>query len=273
MRRREEGAVAHQVHEAETGQQNGHRTDDHADVCERGPACVQRGENPRQSTRPSSGTERLKMSSAGEYSSIRRVSAAEAGLVLLDTGVAAFGFDGHAQIIPAYPATPMKNLDLSLLRFMRTRGHTPVAEKAAKLIAKSGENGYLWLGIDLPVPRSTHRAALRLASAAIGPAAIGLNFGIKLIVQRPRPTLEGLPPLGGAPSSPSSLPPTSPRPSRRPRRCLASLPNSSRRCSVPPLPWRSAGPIRGMHYPSDVVAGALLGSVLGRLVPIPAGNI
>lgn len=37
--------------------------------------------------------------------------------------------------------------------------------------------------------------------AAIGPAAIGLNFGIKLIVKRPRPSLEGLPPLGGAPSS------------------------------------------------------------------------
>ena len=35
----------------------------------------------------------------------------------------------------------------------------------------------------------------------LGPFAIGLNYAVKLIVRRPRPVLEGLPPLGGAPSS------------------------------------------------------------------------
>ena len=96
----------------------------------------------------------------------------------------------------------MQKLDLSILRFMRTRGHTPAVEKAAQLIARSGENGYLWFGIGLAgAALDAPRRKQWLASAAIGPAAIGLNFGIKLIVKRPRPSLEGLPPLGGAPSS------------------------------------------------------------------------
>ncbi|MGA7434189.1 MAG: hypothetical protein WBW44_01070, partial [Solirubrobacterales bacterium] len=96
----------------------------------------------------------------------------------------------------------MKNPDTALLRFMRTRGHTPAVEKAAQLVAKSGENGYLWFGIGLAgAAFDPPRRKLWLTSAAIGPVAIGLNFGIKLIARRPRPTLEGLPPLGGAPSS------------------------------------------------------------------------
>jgi hypothetical protein len=41
----------------------------------------------------------------------------------------------------------LKNADLGLLRIMRTRGHHPAAEKAAQVIARSGDNGYLWIAI------------------------------------------------------------------------------------------------------------------------------
>lgn len=168
----------------------------------------------------------------------------------------------------------MQKLDLSILRFMRTRGHTPVAEKAAQLIAKSGENGYLWFGIGLAgAALDAPRRRQWLASAAIGPAAIGLNFGIKLIVKLPRPTLEGLPPLGGAPSSLSF-------PSAHATASFAAATAMSRFApELKPALFGAATamavtrPYLGMHYPSDVVAGALLGSVLGRIVPIPAGNI
>ena len=40
-----------------------------------------------------------------------------------------------------------------------------------------------------------------MVAGILGPFAIGLNFAVKLMVRRPRPVLEGLPPLGGAPSS------------------------------------------------------------------------
>ena len=167
----------------------------------------------------------------------------------------------------------MQKLDLSILRFMRTRGHTPAVEKAAQLIARSGENGYLWFGIGLAgAALDAPRRKQWLASAAIGPAAIGLNFGIKLIVKRPRPSLEGLPPLGGAPSSLSF-------PSAHATASFAAATAMSRFApELKPALFGAATamavtrPYLGMHYPSDVVAGALLGSALGRFVPIPAGN-
>ena len=85
---------------------------------------------------------------------------------------------------------------------MRTRGHTPGLESAAKALGKAGNNGAVWvvLGVALALLDSSRHEAW-LICAALGPVAIGLNYGIKLLVKRPRPVLEGLPPLGGAPSS------------------------------------------------------------------------
>ena len=165
----------------------------------------------------------------------------------------------------------MKNADLKLLRFMRTRGHTPVVEKAARLIAKTGENGYLWFGIGLAgAAFDPPRRRQWLFAAAIGPVAIGLNFGIKLVVKRPRPTLEGLPPLGGAPSSLSF-------PSAHATASFAAATAMSRFApELKPALFGAAAtmavtrPYLGMHYPSDVVAGAVLGTILGGTVPLPA---
>jgi len=167
----------------------------------------------------------------------------------------------------------VKNLDLKVLRFMRTRGHVPVAEKAAQLIAKSGENGYLWFGIGLAgAAFDPPRRRQWLFSSLIGPVAIGLNFGIKLVAKRPRPTLEGLPPLGGAPSSLSF-------PSAHATASFAAATAMSRFAPELKLALFGAAatmavtrPYLGMHYPSDVVAGAVLGTLLGATVPIPGGN-
>jgi len=164
----------------------------------------------------------------------------------------------------------MKETDLRILRFMRTRGHTSAVEKAAQLVAKSGENGYLWFGIGLAgAAFDPPRRRQWLFSAFIGPVAIGLNFGIKLIVKRPRPTLEGLPPLGGAPSSLSF-------PSAHATASFAAATAMSRIRPELKLALFGAAaimavtrPYLGMHYPSDVVAGAVLGSALGKFVPLP----
>ncbi len=164
----------------------------------------------------------------------------------------------------------MKTADLKLLRFMRTRGHHPAAEKAAQALAKSGENGYLWFGIGVIGALVDRRRRRQWgAAAAIGPAAIVLNFGIKLIVRRPRPQLEGLPPLGGAPSSLSF-------PSAHATASFAAATAMSR--IAPELRVALFGaaalmavtrPYLGMHYPSDVVVGAALGTALGAVVPLP----
>ncbi len=168
-----------------------------------------------------------------------------------------------------YSAHFVKQLDLKLLRFMRTRGHAAPVEKSAHLISKSGENGYLWFGIGLAgaVFDGEHRKEWLLASL-LGPVAIGLNFLVKLVVRRPRPELEGLPPLGGAPSSLSF-------PSAHATASFAAATAMSRIRPELKLALFGAAavmavsrPYLGMHYPSDIAAGAVLGTVLGTA----AGN-
>src|SRR3954470_18251708 len=96
----------------------------------------------------------------------------------------------------------MHEVDLRILQLMRTKGHAPGLERAAKALGKAGNNGAIWfsLGVVLAILDSSNREAW-LICALVAPVAIALNYAIKLIVKRPRPVLEGLPPLGGAPSS------------------------------------------------------------------------
>jgi membrane-associated phospholipid phosphatase len=163
----------------------------------------------------------------------------------------------------------VENADLRLLRAMRTGWHTPTAERAARLLGKAGNNGAVWvaLGLALALLDPSQREAW-LICTALGPVAIGLNYVVKLIVRRPRPDLgEALPPLGGAPSSLSF-------PSAHATSSLAVATAMTRVDPLGALAFALAAalalgrPYLGMHYPSDVAAGAVLGVILGLLVPL-----
>jgi decaprenylphosphoryl-5-phosphoribose phosphatase len=176
----------------------------------------------------------------------------------------------HEDVSPpdAYPAPPMANPDLTLLRLMRTRGHSLPAEAAAKALAASGEYGAIWVAAGLAAAAlDPPRRRRWLTAAALAPAAIGVNFAVKLLTRRQRPVLEGLPPLGGAPSSLSM-------PSAHSTASFAAATAMSRIApSKAPLLYAGAvamamtRPYLGMHYPSDVVVGGALGVALGRLAP------
>jgi membrane-associated phospholipid phosphatase len=163
----------------------------------------------------------------------------------------------------------MANPDLALLRLMRTRGHSPAAERTAKAIAAAGEYGAIWAAIGLSAAAfDPPRRGRWLGTAALAPAAIGINFAVKLAVRRRRPKLGGLPPLGGAPTSLSF-------PSAHATASFASATAMSR-ISPRRAPLLYAGaalmgltrPYLGMHYPSDVLAGAALGTALGKSIPL-----
>ncbi len=162
----------------------------------------------------------------------------------------------------------MKNADLAVLRTMRTRGHTPALEGAMRVLGRAGNNGAIWLALNVVLAAldSSNREAW-LICAALGPLAIGLNYAVKLLVKRPRPVLEGLPPLGGAPSSLSF-------PSAHATSSFAVATAMTRVDEVGALAFALAlalslgRPYLGMHYPSDVLAGAVLGIALGLLVPL-----
>jgi membrane-associated phospholipid phosphatase len=162
----------------------------------------------------------------------------------------------------------MPNADEKLLRAMRTRGHSPGLERAAKVLGKTGNNGGAWFGIGvvLAVLDSANREAW-LICAALGPVAIGLNYLVKLIVKRPRPVLEGLPPLGGAPSS-LSFPSAHATSSFAVATAMARVEPLGALAFVLAFALALGRPYLGMHYPSDVLAGALLGVGLGLIVPL-----
>jgi membrane-associated phospholipid phosphatase len=163
----------------------------------------------------------------------------------------------------------MSNLDLKILRAMRTRGHTPALERAAKLLGKAGNNGAGWFvaGAALAAADPPRRRSWA-TSALLGPAAIGLNFGIKVIAKRPRPVLDGLPPLGGAPSS-LSFPSAHSTSSFAVATVMTRVDRRAAIAFVPAVAVALGRPYLGMHYPSDVAAGVGLGIALGLAVPLP----
>lgn len=162
----------------------------------------------------------------------------------------------------------MHDLDLKLLRWMRTHGHSPTVEDAAVALGKAGNNGLVWflLGATLAVIDSA-RWESWLICALLGPFAIGLNYAVKLAVRRPRPVLEGLPPLGGAPSS-LSFPSAHATSSFAVATAMVRVDPAMAATFLVAIALALGRPYLGMHYPSDVLAGAFLGVVLGLIVPL-----
>ncbi len=162
----------------------------------------------------------------------------------------------------------MKNADLLVLRAMRTRWHTPGLERAMRLLGRAGNNGTVWIAVNvaLAIANPSNREAW-LICAALGPAAIALNYPVKLVARRPRPALDGLPPLGGAPSS-LSFPSAHATSSFAVATAMTRVDELGALAFLLALALSLGRPYLGMHYPSDVLAGAALGVVLGLLVPL-----
>jgi membrane-associated phospholipid phosphatase len=164
----------------------------------------------------------------------------------------------------------MRDLDLKILRAMRTRGHARPIENAARLLGKAGNNGAGWFVANAALAAADKpRCRAWAACAALGPAAIGLNYGIKIVTKRPRPVLEGLPPLGGAPSS-LSFPSAHSTSSFAVAVAMTRVDRRARVAFIPALAVSLGRPYLGMHYPSDVVVGIALGTLLGATIPLPS---
>jgi undecaprenyl-diphosphatase len=162
----------------------------------------------------------------------------------------------------------LARLDKRLLYAMRTRFHGPRAEAVFKGLGKIGEYGAVWLliGVLLALLDPDRREEWLLAGA-LGPFAIGVNYAVKLLVRRRRPILEGLPPLGGAPSS-LSFPSAHTTSSFAVAVAMTRIDPAAAVLFALVVAISIGRPYLGMHYPSDVIGGAALGTALGLVWPL-----
>lgn len=166
--------------------------------------------------------------------------------------------------VPLPAARRLLSLDRALLVALRTRGHDPWVERTARLYSRTGEHAACWLALGLAGAWRDRRRPQRrrrwLHGVAVVGGAYAANYAVKLAVARERPELEGLPALSPVVSR-LSFPSAHATTSFAAARAYGAL--------VPAAPLYTAAalfaltrPYLGVHYPSDVLAGALLGSAL-----------
>src|SRR5262249_24286058 len=98
------------------------------------------------------------------------------------------GFHPATRTPPRMLGPVLRDLDIGVLRAMRTRGHHPAVERGMQALGAGGEWGAIWAGIGLPAAAvDPARRGRWLTAAAVGPVAIGLNYAVKLAVRRTRP--------------------------------------------------------------------------------------
>jgi membrane-associated phospholipid phosphatase len=160
----------------------------------------------------------------------------------------------------------LRALDSGLLRLLRTRGHPPPVEAAVIMLARLGEHGVLWYmlaGIGAALDRERRPVYVRAARAVF--ATTIANACIKRLIRRTRPTLEELPALTPTLSW-HSYPSAHASTSFAGARVLSeALPTGAIYGLASTMAL--SRPYLGVHYPSDIVAGALLGDAVANLTP------
>ncbi|MGI8429185.1 MAG: phosphatase PAP2 family protein [Solirubrobacteraceae bacterium] len=166
----------------------------------------------------------------------------------------------------------LQQLDHRALTLARTCAHRPRVERAIGAYSRLGEHAACWLALGVAgsvLDRDRVRRRAWLRGVRIVAGAYALNLAVKLAVRRPRPHLSGLPaltPTVSRLSFPSAHATTSWAAARAYRGLApaAALYGAAGAFAI-------SRPYLGVHYPSDVLAGALIGTALAELWPLGSG--
>jgi membrane-associated phospholipid phosphatase len=158
--------------------------------------------------------------------------------------------------------------DQAVLRLLRTRGHDEPVETAMKALGMAGEFAAIWVATGaIGASIDERRRAQWLAGGVVGPAAILVNYAVKVGIGRQRPVIEDHPALARAPTK-LSFPSAHATSSVAAATAFARVEPRARPYLYAVAAAICIGrPYLGMHYPSDVLAGVALGATLGSLVP------
>jgi membrane-associated phospholipid phosphatase len=140
---------------------------------------------------------------------------------------------------------------------MRTHAHQPGVERFVKAYSKLGEHGAIWYAVSaVGATRDRDRwsgVAARVAASFV------VNQAIKLVVRRPRPNLPDLPPLIHTMSNRSY-------PSAHATTCGAgAVAVGDAWAWAIGISMALTRPYLGVHYPSDSLAGFVLGMAVAEL--------
>ena len=153
-------------------------------------------------------------------------------------------------------------LDLAVYRGARSLARRPGRTRWIRRFSHLGEHGALWLALGTAgaLADGPRRGRWLRATGVVG-AAYLVSTSIKLAIARKRPVVEDLPHLMATPTG-LSFPSSHSTSSFAAARAYAGL--------LPAGPLYAAATLMalsrlylGVHYPSDVAAGAALGTVLG----------
>lgn len=157
--------------------------------------------------------------------------------------------------------------DTRLLRAVRRRADHPAAVAATRAASWAGEHAAVWIvgGLAAAGADGQRRAQWLRATGLVVGAQLA-SMAVKRVVRRPRPVLEGLEPLVGT-AGPYSFP------SSHATSAVAAAVVFGGMAAVPTAVTVGAGALvvclsrltSGVHYPSDVVAGAVLGGAAATL--------
>jgi undecaprenyl-diphosphatase len=155
-------------------------------------------------------------------------------------------------------------LDLAVYRRIRSFARVPLTVEVARRYSALGEHGAVWIAggvVAAAVDRPRRAQWVRAAATVTG--AYLVSTTIKLAIGRQRPAVESLPHLMATPTGLSF-------PSSHSSSSFAAARAYS--CLLPAGPLYAAATAMalsrlylGVHYPSDVAAGAMLGTALGTL--------